>query len=228
MTATQFSKTGVVGAQWTNLPNSVTHSQFAVSRDGSRLYYGNAGGPQRPIHTYNLQTSSAEADLSPGFAGEILAGDADGCVDVHGNIVFCFYTGFGSGSTNRVRVFSPAGAVLQTFTLAADGYYINHFSLNSDSNNSVMLWLVNGYGGAKFRVLSLDTGATLSESTAGVTTDSGISNSPGTPFKIADSCPLLVSPVPLLVCPPALDPTSCWSPYTIDALATRLLGEGQP
>ena len=228
---TQFGRQGQVGFTWTLPVEAGGSSQYAVSRNGNYLYIGNGGGDLRPILVYDLFYQVLRANLHPGFAGEVLSGYQDGYVDVNGNLVLVFQTGFPPTAVSKVRVFSPAGAVLQTLTVSGGGYYVHHFSMNSDSPNAIMLWLSTGYNTdpTKFRVVNLETGATISEGT-GTAGSTAFSTRPGEPFAHAASCPLIVSPVPLLVnpearCTPQLT-VSCWNGATLEA--THLNWGGPP
>lgn len=182
-----ISKAGVVGGTVWTLPGTPDASVFAVTRDGSVLYYTKVATDE-PIHAYNLLTSTALTDLHAGFSGERPFALGDGYVAADGSILFGYATGLGVAPFT-VRRFSAAGAVLNTYDLThVDWDDLDHFALWSDSPSTFVAWAQNSAGTlSAFQFVRISDGVVVNFFGNIPTNTSG-----GTATAIPNSCPQLV------------------------------------
>jgi hypothetical protein len=191
---TAISRAGVVGTSWTLPADSIGTSAYAVSRDGSMFYYATRNVTSAPIHAYNLDTSSAAADLIAGETGLYIRGFGDGEGLADGSILFGYTDGLTSGAAKSFKRYSAAGATLQTYAITAPGSF-NRYTASGD--DAFILWTHDSSSTGVFTTIQLSDGAVLATATAPMTGGSGQSVDPAHQYAISDTCPLMVTAVEL-------------------------------
>lgn len=192
LTARKFDAIGTLLSTVNVNPAFGSGGVWAVSRDGVRMYRGSLGFNQ-PLHVYNLQTNSAEADLVAADPAESFAGPGDGYADANGDLVF-----MRTDLTTNVKVKrynKTTGAVLNTYT-PTSATFGQRFCWADDTPGSFVVW---GYirpnlnNHAVFERIKLSDGSSLSNITGvSVTGNSSQSTEPNQPDCISNSCPVFV------------------------------------
>lgn len=193
---TAFSIAGVEGDTWT-LPSDANLARMAaVAQDDTVYYYGTPA--VGVVHAYDLINSLALPDLHAAFGAERLIGTGTGATLADGTILFMY--GDASNRTAKLRLFDPAGAVLNTLALSdATFVYLNRWCLASDT--AIWIWghEVASTSPALFRLIALSDGSTTTSWSVPETPQSGFSTD--APFSISDSCPVFV--LAAAIAPPA-------------------------
>ncbi len=152
---------------WTMTDTSHFVYAMAPNRLNTILYFTSQS--TSVTYAYDLTNSVDLPDLHAGFGGEIAHGSSDGFVDPGGNIWFGFATA-ASGANGKLRQFSSAGALLQTWTVVDATYtLLDHFTLDANET-AVVVWTFNaGSTVALFETLDLVDQTVLESITATVT-----------------------------------------------------------
>lgn len=210
------SKGGVPGGMTWDLPagfDGLCSGLFAVTRDGSKLYYGAELVADAPIHVFDLANNTPLSDLAAGIPTFGLKGNADGFVGADGSI----FAGYFSGSAGKIVRYAAGGTVLQTYNLPTANVSLNHFAIDP-SDTSFWVWSFSG-ALAVFTQYRMSDGAVI-RTVSRETADNGSTN----PWPVSGSCPLIIltqamapqptsPPAPPPPGPPAPPPNPPYPPY---------------
>jgi hypothetical protein len=173
---------------------------YAVERDGSKLYAWVVNSTAAPTYVYNLDTSTQEANLNAGIAGEQYRGPGDGYIDVNG-VLIQFSQLVANPQTGRIIGRNTTTGAEDFSHTITGSRQINHSARVSDSPNKVAIWYYLTQlqqALAQFTYFDLDTGLPDEDvSDIPVVGTSSGSSGPGDPNAISNSCPLLIAIAPV-------------------------------